>query len=267
MVHWSSFPPAMAYVMLGRVENLLDLHIVGDFNPKQIRTDKEAKIVTERLNEIAHQREALEQELHESSTVLASLNVRSLRNHCEDVGSDPFIMKADIIGLCETWLKEDEKVEFPGYNGIFVSYPGDLAKGKGIAVFTKEPLDYDALKVEDASASAVCVKHEELDVIFLYLSKDFDWQIVCEFLETVIDPMKPTIIMGDMNWHYPDDHPMKNYLDLKDFTQLISRATHERGRCIDHLYVSRHYGEDEVGFKQQSVPYSDHDLITAFVPK
>ena len=70
-----------------------------------------------------------------------------------------------------------------------------------------------------------------------------------------------------MNWHYPDDHPMKNYLDLKDFTQLISRATHEKGRCIDHLYVSSHYSEDEVGFKQQSVPYSDHDLITAFVPK
>ena len=77
--------------------------------------------------------------------------------------------------------------------------------------------------------------------------------------------------MGDVNWHYPDpvrpdEQAMKNYLQLRGFNQLIRRATHDKGRCIDHLYTSNHFSEEEVRVKQQSTYYSDHDMITAFVP-
>lgn len=256
----------MAYVMLGRCETIEDMYIIGNFDPTQIKCLPDAKLETEKLIAIGQNREAIEQELYESSTVIGCLNVRSLREHLKDVVADPFLMKCDILGLCETWLHDGEEPLIPNFNGIFVNYSG---RGKGIAVFTRTPLDYKVLK--DKEASAVFVKQEKLDVLFLYLSHDFDWNTMKIFFNKVICPEKPTIIMGDFNWHYPDpvrpdSKAMKNYLHLRGFNQLITRATHEKGRCIDQFYTSQHFGDVDICVKQQSVYYSDHDIITAFVP-
>ena len=275
VLHWKmrtnkkkdQFPPGLAYVMLSRCESEEDVYILGDFDPNQIIADPEAKAETERLHEIVLRREALSYDLIEStSLILGCLNVSSLRKHFEDVLTDPFIMSCDIFGLCETWLHEGEEVEFPDFNGIFVSYAGELARGKGIAVFTKGPVDHEILKADDASASGVCVKLYNVNVIFLYLSQNFDWSLLREFFDKVISPDKPTVIMGDVNWHYPEKHPMKEYLQMRDFAQMVRRATHMEGRIIDHLYTSNHYKDVEFPFEQESIPYSDHDLITAYVP-
>ena len=56
------------------------------------------------------------------------------------------------------------------------------------------------LKADDASA--VFVKVDKFNVLFLYLSHDFDWDTVRDFFDKVICPEKPTVIMGDVNWHY-----------------------------------------------------------------
>ena len=275
VLHWKmrtnkkkdQFPPGLAYVMLSRCESEEDVYILGDFDPDQIIADPEAKMETERLHEIVLRREAMVDNLFESSSmVLGSLNVSSLRKHFEDVLTDPFIMSCDVFGLCETWLHEGEEVEFPDFNGIFVSYAGDLAKGKGIAVFTKGPVDFEILKADDASASGVCVKPPKMNFIFLYLSQNFDWNLVREFFDKVISPDKPTTIMGDVNWHYHENHPMKEYLLMRDFAQRIRRATHMEGRIIDHLYTSSHYKDTDITVEQQSTPYTDHDMLTAFLP-
>ena len=105
-----------------------------------------------------------------------------------------------------------------------------------------------------------------MNVIFLYLSQNFDWSFLREFFDKVISPDKPTVIMGDVNWHYPEKHPMKEYLQMRDFAQMVRRATHMEGRIIDHLYTSNHYKDVEFPFDQQSTPYSDHDMLTAYVP-
>ena len=253
--------PGMAYVMLGRCETIEDMYIIGDFNPEQIKCLPDAKVETERLIEIGQRREAIEHDLYDSSLVIGSLNVRSLREHYKDVLTDPFLMSCDIFGLGETWLYEGEEPEFPDYNGIFVNYG---KRGKGIAVYTRSPLDYELLKADDAAA--VFVRMGKYNVLFLYLSHEFEWNPVKDFFDKVICPGIPTVIMGDVNWHYFDNHLMKDYLDLKGFNQLIRRATHEKGRCIDHLYTSDHFSVEEVTFKQQSTYYSDHDMITAFLP-
>ena len=49
VIHWNTFPAGMAYVMLGRVETIHDMFIVGDFDPGEIKADEEAKNETERL--------------------------------------------------------------------------------------------------------------------------------------------------------------------------------------------------------------------------
>ena len=86
------------------------------------------------------------------------------------------------------------------------------------------------------------------------------------FLENMISPEKPTIVMGDVNWHYPDFHPMKEYMDSSGFYQLIGRATHEGGQIIDHLYISSHLKETKMVVEQLSSYYTDHDVLKIFVP-
>ena len=51
--------------MLSRTVTKDDIHIVGDFDPGQIRADPEAKAETDRLNEIALRREAFEKDFPE----------------------------------------------------------------------------------------------------------------------------------------------------------------------------------------------------------
>ena len=87
-----------------------------------------------------------------------------------------------------------------------------------------------------------------------------------EFLESVISPNKATVVMGDVNWHYPDSHPMKNYMKSNGFYQFIRRATHEGGQIIDHLYISRHLKDTKMAMNQLSTYYSDHDVLKLYVP-
>ena len=43
VIHWhKNLQPAMAYVMMGRVEDLKNLYIAGKFNEKKIRPNKQA---------------------------------------------------------------------------------------------------------------------------------------------------------------------------------------------------------------------------------
>lgn len=262
ILHWGSrLPVGMAYVMLGRCEKLEDLYITGEFDPGQIRCHPDALEEAQRLDAIAFERLMEQQKLEEKSLIISYVNVRSLREHLPDVLTEPILMKSNLLGLGETWLYEGETVEIPNMISTFVS----SGKGKGLAAFTKETCMTECLQRTDASG--IFIKHENINVIFLYLTKGFDWTNLHEFLENVIDPEEPTVIMGDVNWHYPDNHLMKTYLQVKGFTQLIMKATHQDGRCIDHLYISEQLKDTSIEVQQNSTYYSDHDIISLFVPK
>ena len=251
----------MAYVMLGRVETHEDLYITGDFDPEQIRCHPDALEEAQRIDGIALARLEEQKRLEESSIVISYLNVRSLRGKVPDVVSDPILMRSDILGFGETWLHDRESVDIPNMVGTFIN----SGRGQGVAAFTKEPCGHECLNEPDASA--LLMKHDAVNVIFMYLSQNFDWSKVFDFLEHVIDPEEPTIIMGDMNWHYPGGHPMKTYLHARGFTQLIEKATHEKGNCIDHIYISEHLKEVQHRFFQNSTYYSDHDILSFYIPK
>ena len=250
----------MAYVMLGRCEDINDLYIAGDFDPAKIKCEEASLREAERLDLIDMKRRMEQKELEDSSLKIGYLNTRSLREHYQDVINDPRLMTCDILGLGETWLHPGETVEIPGFNGTFICH----GRGKGLASFTKSDLTHE--KLELADASALFLSHEKLDVIYLYLSQNFNWSPVMEFFESMISEDRPTVIIGDVNWHFPDKHAMKVYLESKGFTQLIKRATHENGRIIDHLYISEHLKETEVVSMKQATYYSDHDMIKLYVP-
>ena len=261
IVHWSGgLKDGMAYVMLGRCERLQDIYIVGEFDKSGIRCSAYAKVISEELDKAFDQRMSKEEENWNSSLSVAYLNVRSIDKvdgHILQVAKEALLTKSRIFALGETWLSEGEERKVEGFHDIYQSN----GKGKGIAVYSKEN-QANVQRFSSKLASAMMVDEEKLKTIFLYLSKGFDWSELQFVLSCWISSSKPTIIIGDMNWHYPKNHHMKTYLSKRGFTQLMQRATHEEGHIIDHLYVSTSL-EEQFSYKviQNSVHFSDHDII------
>ena len=79
----------MAYVMLGRCEDVNDLYIAGDFDPSKIKCEEASLKEAERLDLIDMNRRLKQKELEENSLKIAYLNTRSLREHYQDVKTDP----------------------------------------------------------------------------------------------------------------------------------------------------------------------------------
>ena len=135
-------------------------------------------------------------------------------------------------------------------------------RGKGLAVFTR--FKNTTTKTHLAETfSAVLLKAFHMNFIFLYLSKSIVnnvsvvWPEVKDLLDKWIKPKK-TIIMGDMNWNYLDNHRMKSYCEKKQFSQLVEEATHDEGNLIDHAYINVN---SMAKISLYSVTFSDHDLV------
>lgn len=247
--------------MLGRCEILDDIFIAGNFDVFGIKCNSLAKIKTREIDKMFDEKLKLEQEEFETSTTISYLNVRSIQalsHHIQDVLKEPYLMKSDVFALGETWLSEGEERALVGFHDAYNS----SGRGKGLAVYSKESIDSQKFTSKDGTACAILVKIKSMNVIFLYLSQNFDWPELQLTLAFWITSKTPTVILGDVNWHFDNNHPMKIYLEKRGFQQCIERSTHEGGHKIDHLYLSSSVCE-KFTFKvlHQSVHFSDHDVI------
>ena len=94
------------------------------------------------------------------------VNVRSMKSadgHREDVRSDNFLMDSNMFSLCETWLENDEKVEFNDYSCYFANF----GSSKGVASNTKIELISLLETVLTQSYSAINFKTSYFHIIFL----------------------------------------------------------------------------------------------------
>ena len=120
----------MAYVMLGRTENLDQLYL-EKFDPKKIYCDDQSKKETLRI--MKESKQALGRNAWFSSKEnikVAALNIRSLIKHFDDLRNDVTMMQSDIIIITETNYPLDPNFtrrELDGYQSFHV--PG--GKGKG----------------------------------------------------------------------------------------------------------------------------------------
>ena len=62
------------------------------------------------------------------------------------------------------------------------------------------------------------------------------------------------------------NHHMKLFLESRGFHQMVERATHNQGNCIDHIYVNTEVSTFGPEIEIQSTYFSDHDIITVFFP-
>ena len=183
--------------------------------------------------------------------------------HQEDVQKDNFLIDSDILGLGETHLKIEETVYLEGFQGSFANF----GKGKGVAGFSKMDLLAQPEIMSSISASAVLFKTSYFNIIFLYLSNDYDKVKVFSLLDDWIQVQTPTAIMGDINEDALENSTFQNFMRIKGFYQMIDKPTRTSAKLLDHVYVND--ALDQIGFTTQvdSCYYSDHDIVTLYVSK
>ena len=103
-----------------------------------------------------------------------------------------------------------------------------------------------------------------LRVIFVYLSSRANYQEFKVRIRSLLTKDLPTIIMGDMNFHYSEEaHSVKDYLeDCYGFKQIVQEATNDKaGHILDQVYVHppNLFTEDDLELKP--LYFSDHDAL------
>merc|ERR1711860_53759 len=129
-----------------------------------------------------------------------------------------------MIALGETWLHPGHAVQMDGW---LTKYE-NVGRGKGLAVMSE--VEFEMIKsCSKENMSAAVTITNGVCCIFLYLSKGYEWKALKEILDEWIDSNVPTIVMGDVNWHWNGNrkNSMKSYMKSRNFNQLIARATHE----------------------------------------
>ena len=130
------FAAGMAYVMLGRIQNICQLYF-KTFNPSKFMVSPSAleeaqSIKKEALNNPANC--SLWMSTNTFIRRITSLNIRSLPFHREDLLCDPAIQKSDVICLQETFCSRSNEVpNLPGYS----CHLAGEGRGRGVAVFIR----------------------------------------------------------------------------------------------------------------------------------
>ena len=239
-----------------------DIYIKGKVDPLGIHANPDALEETKRLQSIFDQRIQSLNEKKENFWRISYLNVRSLKGKIMDVSKDTSLMDADVFALGETWLEEGESISFDGYEGHFANH----GRGKGVSAYSKMK-STQLNSVTSDTFSAITLRTEKFDIIFVYISSGCSKIEVFKHLEKCIDKERPTAIMGDTNMDFLKECKINDFLENKGFQQLVQRATRESGSLIDHVYANESLRSLDITTEQCSAYYSDHDVITINISK
>ena len=129
---------AMAYVMLGRTENLSQLYL-APFDDKRFGARSGPMCMNEEL-----EKKALVNKINdtwqssENTFRLTSLNINSLNCHFDDLAVDSCILRSEAIAISENWYNKENcnPANLNGFNGYHVM----AGRGKGVSLFLAEHL-------------------------------------------------------------------------------------------------------------------------------
>ena len=263
-----TFATGMVYVMLSRVCSIEQLFIVDELEPVKIKVSQKVLEENTRMESVSiNQNPSPWNNLVFKGSRISSLNVRSLRKHIEDVRSDFFLMRSDVICLQETWLEEEEGEEQARYQlDNYVGYFNSHGRGKGLATYVRAgKFEHDS-DVKTPYLQMTKLAGDSMDVISVYRSQETAFEDVVAHLKNLMNFRKTTLIVGDMNYcALEGDNDLSRYLARQQFQQLVTTATHIDGNLLDHA----HYRRVEEGVapvvETFTEYYSDHDAVTVLL--
>lgn len=229
------FQAAQSYVMLSRCQSLDQLFILQEVPKKKLYADTKAIEEVQRLEAISINKNLSPWNKQDSAiTKIAFLNIQSIQNKMDWIASDHSLQQATSIFISETWLDEnDSSISLPGYHDVHI----------------------DRVNITKLVSP-------NLEAIGVYRSSNGNVETLIETLKTMIVPNRNTVIGGDFNLDLLKNgsNLLTRYLTSQGFKQVVSKATHTGGGCIDHCYVKI---VNEKSYDVEVVPkvFTDHDCV------
>ena len=235
----------------------------GKFDPSGIKCSSLALEVSKDLQCSFDEKIRIASAKKDGHWKISYMNVKSLYAHCGDVVRDNVLMDSDLISLGETWLHCQSEVTLSAFKGYFANF----GRGKGVAAYTRCNLDHIPYTQSGDCHSLIHMKMSGIDFIFVYVSHNCDRKQLLHQLFGLMNSSNPTVLMGDFNEKYSTSSQMSRDLEKRNFSQLISTPTHDKGNLIDHLYVNDLLLQKGHFIEKNAAYYSDHDIITLYIKK
>ena len=105
--------PAMAYIMLSRVQELTQLYILGFVPEQNIKAHPLALQELKRMQDVA-----INNTLKEKKPKIFSVNAYSLKGHYEHIKSGSMVQSSEVICVQETWIDPVEETTDLNLNGF-----------------------------------------------------------------------------------------------------------------------------------------------------
>ena len=281
--------PGMAYVMLGRIQNLNQLILRWSYDPipksdalrekkraernikaaRKIQANGKAMVEAQKITQYSLNNKT-DDFLTDEGLKIASINVQGgLVSRLADLEADKAVYKnCDIICLQETGpLKSKPKLE--GY----ICEHGGSGHKRGVAMLLKEKMTRQMTKrpliVSKDFYQCMKVSFRIFDLITVYRANNQPSASFKEFVQIMakgIDSKRPTILCGDLNFDQRIENDFTRMLKMKKFVQIVREPTTYRGYCIDHLYHNIADNGEKVVYKLHYPCYSDHEAVCVRIP-
>ena len=255
--------PAMAYVMLSRIQTLSQLFIVGSIPEDKIMPWPSALEELERMNSIAINHP----EKVDKRYKITSLNTCSLRKHIHDIKSDSQLLSSDVICLQETWLESQEELDNVYQINNFRLHFNSYGRGKGIATYFPETFSVED-SVSDSKYQITKIVSDSMCVINVYRSEKAG-DMFLKDLEKLLAYDRTILVCGDFNYCHISQvfHPVNLFFKQRDFIQIVTEATHREGRLLDHSYLFCVDPLSRIDLEAKTLGcyYSDHDKVVTLL--
>ena len=135
-------------------------------------------------------------------------------------------------------------------------------KGKGIALFFRQNIQFDENIYTASELQLATVDHKGAKLVNVYRSSQGS---LTELKKVIDDKVSSAhgVVIGDFNLcaRIQKKNQVTSHLEKIGFLQKVTEATHIQGRIIDHCYVKESEEFRMKDLKLYSPYYSDHDAI------
>ena len=212
------------------------------------------------------------------------LNARSVRNKASEVNEFVTDNNIDILGVCETWLTQDDKAvisELTPVGYTFTHLPRSSKRGGGVGLLFRNTLNvrhspssvkFKSFELLQASiASDNTTTH--IVVIYRPPGSSCPFSTFLDEFAALMDQylLQPgsLIISGDFNIHVNEattqSSLFKDLLQSYDLRQHVSGSTHIRGHTLD-LLITRDSDANAISKLKVIGGISDHSAIICNLP-
>ena len=254
-----NIPPAMQYVMMGRVSHIENLYLSKNFDLTKVRPQKKALKEQMILDKIFSKRPSVQYDLF-------FVNIRSLRLHQKDLFSDLNAQNSKLVCVAETWLYPEEDdadwLDIPNKNRILSS----TGRGKGCGIYYEKDQCFTHINrfASEKFQISFGMYKNFIQIFVVYISKEADFNTI---VATLNKWMKtgPKIVIGDFNFESTKSNVLSKFLNSKGLIQIVNRPTHIEGGIIDHCYVPKNM-KDTLVIDYFFTYYTDHISLCLSIP-